>query len=74
MMIDNGTQASLIIKDVHNGLCGLSDGIISFQPNLTGKRPEAARAGLLNGEAIRIAARKSPDNPGFYLATFETLT
>ena len=74
MIIDNGAQASLIIKDVHNGLCGLSGGKLSFQPNLKGKRPEDARAGLLNGEAIRLAIRKSSENPGFFLATFEPLT
>ncbi|MBB5684297.1 hypothetical protein [Sphingobium boeckii] len=73
MKIDNGTQGHLIIAGVHNGLCGVSDGVLSFQPNIRTKKPESANGALLNGETIRISVWKSPDNPGFYLATFEAL-
>ena len=74
MIINNGAQATLVIKDVHDGFCGVQGGKLSFKPNLALKAPESAAGALLNGDPIRVSIRKSIDNPGFYLAAFEALT
>ena len=55
MIIDNGRQVRLVIDGVFDGMAGLSRGVVAFVPNRSGRGPEEARGGLLDGEPVRLA-------------------
>lgn len=71
MIVDNGTRAHLIIDGVFDGTAGLSRGVVAFIPNRTGRKPQDARGGLLDGAPVRVAV--TVDGP-ICTATVEALT
>jgi hypothetical protein len=75
MIIDNGRRRRLVVSGVFDGMCGESEGLLSFIPNLAGKKPEAARGGLLDGEPIALTIVRTPDrkNP-FVTAEYRLLS
>lgn len=52
MIVDNGRRRQLVVAGLFDGLAGESEGLLSFIPNRTGKRPVDVRAGLLDGEPV----------------------
>ena len=54
MRIDNGERRPLVIRDVFEGECGVSRGVLSFVPNRTGRDPLQATAGLLGDDVVLL--------------------
>jgi hypothetical protein len=75
MIVDNGRRRRLIVSGIFDGICGESEGVLSFIPNLNGKRPDAARGGLLDGEPVALTIVSAPDkkNP-FVMAQYRSLS
>ncbi len=72
MKIDNGYRAPLSIDGVFEGLAGVQGGFVSFVPNRSSRRPDEAKGGILNGQAVRIAPKKDPEGP-FWTSAWERL-
>jgi len=73
MIVNNGTRRALTIAGVFEGLCGESNGTLSFIPNQTGRDPLAARGGLLDGEPVLLEVKSGAHHP-FFNATYRSLS
>lgn len=73
--VQNGRVGHLLIADVHDGDCGVQEGVplvIGFKPNQRSRRPERATEAVLDGAPHRIlSVTRSKITNGFYLLTVE---
>jgi hypothetical protein len=73
MIVDNGSRRHLQIGGVFDGTCGVSRGVIAFIPNRFDKKPEQARAALLDDEPVRLSGIRSTADGRAYVARFEVI-
>lgn len=70
MIIDNGTQRTLVVPGIHDGTCGEAAGQLAFVPNIATPKSDVVKGGTLDGEPVLLSIAKPPRGTRFCTATW----